>query len=670
MESALASKMQRAGPPPPPSMAPPSQAELSQLERDLMIKQSALPTTLPNSSMVARLPTPASMNDGDEVPSNPPYGYMLSQQNQQQHREMKNSDEAGFVNVADKQTGAAIPPETVFAAVQDKLTSRGGDNNALTAMEATYKAENFNGGQGGAGESNENRLAVAVAVDDDKSDEFIPAAVEYDPDAKPPIYKSRRFRIYGAVLLAVLLATACGIGFGLSKSDSKGAPEEVPSSPPTTFRESLGIQEQLERLVGSQQLSDVEGPYYRAMQWLMYGDPKQLTPDDSNFAQRYILALFYYQSSRDKEWRSCNPPKNGETGICNWQELQDDFSYITRPAYRWLTGETECFWAGVECDAADQVKEIKIFSQELTGTLPSELSKLPSLVSIDLGSNELSGPIPEEFGEMGVLAHLDLHYNELTGTIPDSIWSMESLDRLTLGSNKLEGTISTLIGNLKQLKSLYLFNNKFVGTIPTEIGGMPALWYVRMHKNQLVGTIPTEFGNLRLAELYLHKNGLNGSFPSELGKLTSLVNLRLHANQFIGELPDTFYNMERLSIVHLYDNQFSGTLSTEIGKMSGMGELLLRDNNFRGAIPSVIGTFNLLREAWFEGNDFEGPVPEEICSLRTHEDTTFNGETLLFELVADCLPKESDGEIQVPCAAGCCTGCCDPETGDCELYAQ
>ena len=43
-------------------------------------------------------------------------------------------------------------------------------------------------------EKNTEGLAVAVPVAGE--DDSIPEAVEYDPDAKPPLYRNRRFRLY------------------------------------------------------------------------------------------------------------------------------------------------------------------------------------------------------------------------------------------------------------------------------------------------------------------------------------------------------------------------------------------------------------------------------------------------------------------------------------------
>ena len=54
-------------------------------------------------------------------------------------------------------------------------------------------------------------LAVAVAVAEDEDEAFIPAAIEFDPDSKPPIYKNRRFRFY--LIAATILLVFHKVGY-------------------------------------------------------------------------------------------------------------------------------------------------------------------------------------------------------------------------------------------------------------------------------------------------------------------------------------------------------------------------------------------------------------------------------------------------------------------------
>ena len=216
------------------------------------------------------------------------------------------------------------------------------------------------------GDTKENKLAIAEPVKDDDDDIFIPAAIEYDPDAKPPIYKNRRFRLYGFLGGILLLALVAGLAFGLLSGSNEAAvvvydDEDGPTLSPTTQRESLGIQDQLELVVGSDKLNDPSTPHYQAMEWIIHEDKKQLAADDPNLVQRFLLVLFYMQTTQGGEWGSCGRPDDDDS-FCLWQKLVDIWphQYADFPWIRWLSDESECSWAGVLCDEFDEARAIDL----------------------------------------------------------------------------------------------------------------------------------------------------------------------------------------------------------------------------------------------------------------------------------------------------------------------
>jgi hypothetical protein len=205
-----------------------------------------------------------------------------------------------------------------------------------------------------------NGLAVAFAVTEEEDDAFIPAAVEYDPDAKPPIYKNRRFRVYAFFAFIVLVVAVVGavVGITVSKDDDFIAP----TSAPTRIREGLGIEEQIERLVGSTVLEDEDSPYAKALNWIMFDDPQQLTVDDENFVQRYVASYFWYATSTVAPWLSCSAATGDETKVCYYQRLTSTIPIMYEPFrwIRWLSEDHECKWAGVVCDDSLQIRAIEI----------------------------------------------------------------------------------------------------------------------------------------------------------------------------------------------------------------------------------------------------------------------------------------------------------------------
>ena len=222
---------------------------------------------------------------------------------------------------------------------------------------------NMDGFDGDA-EGNPNKLAIAEPVKDDDDDIFIPAAIEYDPDAKPPIYKNRRFRLYGLLGGILLLTLVGGLTFGLLSGSDEAAvvdDEDEPTLAPTTLRQSLGIQDQLELVVGSDKLNDPSTPHYQAMEWIIQEDKQQLAVDAPNLVQRFLMVLFYMQTTQDSEWRSCGR-KDGDDSFCLWQQLVEIWphKHTGIPWTRWLSGDSECGWAGVSCDEFDTVRAIEL----------------------------------------------------------------------------------------------------------------------------------------------------------------------------------------------------------------------------------------------------------------------------------------------------------------------
>lgn len=59
----------------------------------------------------------------------------------------------------------------------------------------------------------------------------------------------------------------------------------------------------------------------------------------------------------------------------------------------WLTDPAPCNWYGVTCHSS-HVKEIELSSNNLSGTLSSEIGNLIYLENMDLSYNDISGHLP------------------------------------------------------------------------------------------------------------------------------------------------------------------------------------------------------------------------------------------------------------------------------------
>eukprot|EP00522_Entomoneis_paludosa_P001339 CAMPEP_0172474752 /NCGR_PEP_ID=MMETSP1065-20121228/69519_1 /TAXON_ID=265537 /ORGANISM="Amphiprora paludosa, Strain CCMP125" /LENGTH=972 /DNA_ID=CAMNT_0013232941 /DNA_START=767 /DNA_END=3685 /DNA_ORIENTATION=+ len=505
----------------------------------------------------------------------------------------------------------------------------------------------------------DNGLAVALPVTDEEEDAYIQSAVEYDPDAKPPIYRRRRFRLYAFLAFFALMAAAVGavIGVVLSGNDDSGE----------TVEQDLQ-RERIERLVGADAINDPASPYYKSLQWIKHNDTLQLDPADPSFVQRFVLAYLYYETTVDEPWRSCNPPEEGGSQYCTYLKLQsvapESFSEI--PWTRWLSDQPECNWAGISCDESGQVRSIDLNGQNLNGPFPEGLQYLPLLQAITMAWGSLSGTLPASFVELQHLVNIEMQYNDFTGPIPEEWWAARHMTRLNLASNKLSGTISPRIAEARDLRALYLQSNDIVGTMPTELGLATNLGFIYLNKNALTGPIPSEISRMRgLEKLYLQKNDLNGTIPESIGACTLMTEFRVNGQlngKLGGEIPSSFYNLEQMIRFDLRDNKFTGSLDPRIAQMQRLLDLRISGNQMTGVLPSdALATIPDLRIFEFEGinMDITGTVTQALCDKRSQEGVQ------LVSLTANC-KAAPDGFAEIECAELCCTTCCDPQGLDCE----
>ena len=78
---------------------------------------------------------------------------------------------------------------------------------------------------------------------------------------------------------------------------------------------------------------------------------------------------------------------------------------------------------------------------------------------MSFSSNKIGGTIPSTISGLRSLQTLDLDTNSLVGTIPSTMSALTSLQSLYLSFNSLVGTIPSTMSVLASLQALYLNNN-------------------------------------------------------------------------------------------------------------------------------------------------------------------------------------------------------------------
>lgn len=279
----------------------------------------------------------------------------------------------------------------------------------------------------------------------------------------------------------------------------------------------------------------------------------------------------------------------------------------------WLVpGQPIRTWYGVEV-VGDNITEIRLKENNLTGFIPAELGQLTSLQYLSLDTNNLTGNIPVELGNLINLDYLYLSGNQLTDTIPSELGNLNNLLLLYLAGNQLSGSIPVNLSNLSSLRWFDLEDNDLTGNIPLELGQLSSIEYLDLSNNRLSGSLPVELSDLNtLRWMVISNNQLSGTIPTELGGMANLEMLYLNGNQLTGNLPVELNNISSLRWLNLSQNQLTGSLPAGYSNLSELELFYLNENLFTGSVPSELGSVPSLRWLNLGLNQFSGAVPVEI----------------------------------------------------------
>ncbi|GLU18027.1 hypothetical protein SLE2022_343500 [Rubroshorea leprosula] len=276
----------------------------------------------------------------------------------------------------------------------------------------------------------------------------------------------------------------------------------------------------------------------------------------------------------------------------------------------WFSPPKDRFENSVNCSSGSppHVVSIVLKKQNLPGTLPPGLVRLPYLQNIDLSLNYLSSSIPAEWGSMQ-LVNISLVGNHLTGLIPKEIGNISTLRYFTVEFNQLSGPLPRELGDLTHIENLHLSSNNFTGELPTTFTWLTSMQHFRISDNQFTGKIPSFIQNwTNLTTLVIQASGLMGPIPniSALAKLedlrisdlngtdqafpplngTAMRTLILRSCNIIGELPSYLGQMKNLIILDLSFNKLSGPIPKNFSNLASVTYIFLTGNLLTGYIPS------------------------------------------------------------------------------------
>jgi Leucine-rich repeat (LRR) protein/uncharacterized membrane protein len=241
----------------------------------------------------------------------------------------------------------------------------------------------------------------------------------------------------------------------------------------------------------------------------------------------------------------------------------------------------------------EQLRQLRTFYVDnnlLSGPIPDIFHPLLTYAAFQY--NSLTGTLPASAlnGSDPHLVRLMCNNNQLSGTLPDNVTSRRALLQVNLGSNSFSGSLpSSFIESLQTIQLLSLCNNTLTGTIPPNwTAAAPTLTYLYMHDNSFSGPIPESLGNAPLLQiLNLSSNRLVGSVPPSLQHLSSLTLLMLQYNTLTGNVANVFdpARQANLSTVQLSNNKLTGALPAAAFLLPSLNSFAAVDNCFDGPLP-------------------------------------------------------------------------------------
>jgi len=240
--------------------------------------------------------------------------------------------------------------------------------------------------------------------------------------------------------------------------------------------------------------------------------------------------------------------------------------YDATDGYRWNDNKnwkkdgSFCNWKGVKCapNGAETVTEINLGANNVKGSPPAELFRLPNLRVLSLYSNPLS---TFSFSEMERSQSLEELLLDATGIASvDGVGRSKVLKRLNLRFNNLVGSFPKEFTELKTLETLNLAHNRLVGTLPATLQDMENLQTLLLSGNSFQGKLNDAIFPTSIRLLDFSENELSGSIPAFFlaGVPEDMkLDIDLHDNLLTGFVPEALTRFDNMNLL-LADNFISG----------------------------------------------------------------------------------------------------------------
>jgi len=318
---------------------------------------------------------------------------------------------------------------------------------------------------------------------------------------------------------------------------------------------------------------------------------------------------------------------------------------------------------------------LNLSGSDLAGQVPSEISHLSKMVSLDLSWNDYVSVEPISFDKLvrnlTKLRELSLSWVNMSPVVPDSLMNLSSsLSSLKLNDCGLQGKLPSSMVKFKHLQYLGLRGNDFTGSIPYDFDQLPELVSLGLSSNNYLSLEPISFRKIvqnltklrdltlgyvnmslvapnsltnlssSFSSLSLSHCGLQGKFPGNIFLLPNLKSLDLSYNEGLtGSFPSSNLSnvLSRLRLsntrisVYLENDLISNLKSLEymslrncniirsdlplLGNLTQLIFLDLSSNNFSGQIPPSLSNLTQLISLDLSNNNFSGQIPSSLENL-------------------------------------------------------
>jgi len=209
------------------------------------------------------------------------------------------------------------------------------------------------------------------------------------------------------------------------------------------------------------------------------------------------------------------------------------------------------------------------------------LQNMTSLKQIWVHGNSFTGPIPD-LSNHDQLFDVSLRDNQLTGVVPPSLTSLQSLTVVNLTNNYLQGSLPKFQNSVRVDNDI----DRGINSFCTKVVGQPCSPVV----NALLSVVEPFGYPLELAKSWKGNDPCGGdSWKGIICAAGNVSVINFQNMGFSGSISPGFASLSSVTRLLLSNNHLTGTIPKELASMPALKELDVSSNALYGQIPSFRG---------------------------------------------------------------------------------